>query len=263
MKNLVLFSCILFLLPILGLAVKQISFILIYGSIFEPFRRKITDKFNSTQKNKFFWEKIKELFSCNLCLTAQVSIWVTTFPLFGILYCDNPHFLIRVLNLNVSIIPEILFNIFVFFIFAMATSASAMALWEILEYLPKKLKFKENFYREKILVESMKEINTSIDKKTSHSFSSTDFTFDDFKILIEKLSPCADFDCGNGRKECREKIFEKFLKEWYKKYGQDNAFGITELRRRLEFVLKKFYSDKDNSEEKKRTLYNKILKSPD
>lgn len=258
------FLLIILLLPVLGLAVKQIAFILIYGSIFEPLRKKIANKFNSEAKNKLLWEKINELFSCNLCLTAQVSIWVVTIPLFGILFLSNYHFLIATFNLNAGIIPEILFNILACFIFAMSVSALAMVIWGVTEYFPKKIKIEEDFLKSKIQIESMMNVTKTtpapLEKHNrSKILTIEDFTLENFKKIIRDLDYCSSFNCGHSRRDCREKNLDVLLKKWYKKTGVDNPPLFFSLQSKVSSALKEYFRNGNSSEERIEHLYNEMI----
>jgi hypothetical protein len=73
-----------FLMILGGLYAKHAAYILLNGSIFEPLRSAIERrKFQDEEETRPRWLFIKlfDLFTCNLCMTAQVSFWAYVLPL--------------------------------------------------------------------------------------------------------------------------------------------------------------------------------------
>jgi len=66
-----------FALIVLGLAVKQISYVLVYGSIFDWIRRLAKQGMESGVPGA---RKLRELFTCTLCVTTQLAIWLIGLP---------------------------------------------------------------------------------------------------------------------------------------------------------------------------------------
>ncbi len=256
------------LLPLFSLAVKQISFILINGSIFEPFRRKINKKFNSSKNGftKSFWKKINELLACNLCLTAQVSIWVIAMPFFTVLYLNNHHFLINYFDLKIDYLWEISFNLFVIFIFSMAVSALAYGFWILLEYPYRKIEIEKHFSQNLLEIESLSKLSNvkaKSDKGNNNvgkSVSINDFTLRDFNLLIRVLdTECSNIDCGVGRKNCRETEAQKFVQDWYDASGADDVLLLYNLKRKVKNALRKYFSNGEDTEELKKSIYKEEI----
>ena len=66
------------MLVVCAIAVKQAAYILMHGSIFESLRNWIYSKM---EDEVFGFEKLNELFTCKVCMTTQVSIWLISVPL--------------------------------------------------------------------------------------------------------------------------------------------------------------------------------------
>lgn len=250
-----------------ALAVKHISFILIVGSIFEPMRRKIQKNFNWTDKkvHKFFLGKINELLSCNLCLTAQVSIWFIAVPFYLFLYTSNHHFLVDVFNFKIEIFLEIFLNFLVVFLFSMAIASLAYVFWTISEYLPKKLKIMEDFYKEQILIQIKA---TSSVKKTSKEVKNTVqfsdvFKMKDFENAIDFIdNNCVNIDCAIERRNCRQENLNKFLKKWIKNIDDEEDGGVLflEAEIKIQEVLRIYYSEGYFSQKRKKFLFEELSK---
>lgn len=135
-------------LLIFGLAVRQMSFILFFGSVFESLRTGIKKKLESTAKgtkSEWFWLKTNQLFTCHLCMMAQVAIWTTAFTLI-VLTISMPHFLIKLIGFRVDLFPEIILNVGFTFIFAMSIAAVAMGFWNLIEFFPRRLEEQKKFF---------------------------------------------------------------------------------------------------------------------
>jgi len=226
---------LIIVLILLPLAVKEISFILMHGSIFESLRVKTVK-----------WKSLEKLFSCHLCMTAQVSIWFVTMPLFFILFLHNHHFLMNNFNLNADcLVEEIFVNVFACFMFTMGIACLAKFFWDATEYLPQKLKATKDFLDKKIQIDSIMTMNSNVStvKNKTQVLTFKDFTLSDFYNIIKYLyGKCNHFDCAVERRDCRKQEVFTFLTNWYKdKNGADPHF-FSLLQDKVESALKRYYS---------------------
>lgn len=118
---------------LLALAVKQLSYALMQGSLFEPLRRYIRDGMRRDQRG---FEILSELISCKLCMTMQVSLWFVMIPVVvAATYAD----LARA-HLGSTTGPAMAVGFVVLgsFLYSTAVSALALGLWIHLEYPAKR-----------------------------------------------------------------------------------------------------------------------------
>lgn len=128
-----------------GLADKSIAYILMRGSIFEWLRQAIEQR---KDRGSWLFSKLYDLFSCNLCMTAQVAIWFFAVPLAIVTWGLHP--LRYLLSEEMSLVTEVFLTFFTGFLLAMAIAAVAKAMWEAFEYLPARAEA-EALYRAKIV----------------------------------------------------------------------------------------------------------------
>jgi hypothetical protein len=101
-----------------ALAVKHVADILLYGSIFQPLRSFIAKK--ETENTPFFGT-LNQLFTCLLCMSTQVAVWLAGVPASIIAWM---HF------------GDVWVSLFVLFVATMAVATLGMGLWTLLEYSP-------------------------------------------------------------------------------------------------------------------------------
>lgn len=240
-------------LLVVGLAVKQISYILMYGSIFRSFRENIAKR--ASVPRRIFWGKVKELFSCNLCLTAHVAIWATGI-IFIFLHIVKPHFLLNTFYIESELFLEILINLVSVFTLSMCVAGIAMGFWELLDYLPKKLNILEENMKEKNRILSLQGARREVNFE-SKELSIQDFTLNDFKKLVKKLKDeCFHIECGVSRRECRKRIISNYLLKWYREKNADNMEIFMKISDNLNQALARYYKNKIYSGEAQGINYN-------
>jgi hypothetical protein len=106
---------------LVALAVKQIAYALMQGSLFDPLRRLIRRKMN---EGVFGFETLNELFTCELCMTMQVSLWLVLIPATLVSYQYH--------------LTDLVTLIWVNFVYAMGISGIALGAWRFLEYPAKR-----------------------------------------------------------------------------------------------------------------------------
>lgn len=123
---------------VLGLAVRQISFILINGSVFQWLRGLLRRKAYKSSW-PWLWGKGHELFTCNICMTAQVAIWFAGAPITLGVYAKWPHPITAFLSIQLPFVVEAGVALWLWFVLSMAFAGAAMGWWWVLSYLPTKL----------------------------------------------------------------------------------------------------------------------------
>lgn len=268
-------------LVILGLAVRQMSFIILFGSIFQSLRDWIAEKYYHSAEysfNKRFWLKINQLFTCHLCMTAQVALWTTMFIIIFLTIVKS-HFLINVLEFKVNLFPEVIINIGFIFIFAMATAALAMGFWNLIEYFPKKLAMQKEFLRKYLEFEMEKNeiqsewqeqrevLRRELENEIEVLFRSGVerkvmdivilkkeeitllFTISNFKQLIEKLSKhCDSIGCSKAKKDCRAEVSRKYIQTWCLENGILSLRYKSRMQKVADETMRKYYTEYKNEE---------------
>lgn len=107
---------VLVLTVMASLAVKQISHILMFGSIFGAMRKAIRERAEAKQ---LLFVKLHELLSCRLCTTTQTALWTVGLPslLMGLAGPYNDFLVLWVSGMA-----------------SFAVGALALGLWTFLEY---------------------------------------------------------------------------------------------------------------------------------
>jgi hypothetical protein len=248
------------------------SFILLFGSVFESLRTGVRKKFQSTgegTRSEWFWLKINQLFTCHLCMTAQVAIWTTMFTLI-ILTISMPHFLINLVGFKVGLFAEIILNIGFIFIFAMSIAAVAMGFWNLIEFFPRRLEEQKEFLREHLELEmernyiqeqkkeevrrellyelgairKNKDLEARIKKITDAHEAPINIEFFEFKELLEALSKnCAAIGCSASRKDCREKISDEFAIKWCQKSFIFDRKSQYDLKKIVGKTMRKYFGE--------------------
>ncbi len=138
------FWLVLSALVVFGLAVRQAAYILMFGSIFEDLRHGIEERTDSS----VLFQKLNELFTCKVCMTAQVSIWLVALPVTTIaaMRFHAIRFIIGSAPWPVGI-PVFLIAVFVI---AMAVAAAAVLFWDIIELRRKKFEEQREKYTRQI-----------------------------------------------------------------------------------------------------------------
>jgi len=126
------FNAIL-LTVLLALAVKQLSYALMQGSVFQPLREYVRTKM---RQGAWGFETLNELLTCKLCTTMEVSLWCVTLPMVAL----GAHFDAAADLLGAHSSPLLLWGLLILgsFLYGMAVSGLALGLWNLLEYPAKR-----------------------------------------------------------------------------------------------------------------------------
>ena len=241
-----MFSFVFMVLFILGLAVKQSAFILLHGSVFDWLRVKIKRKmirYDGGAKG-WYYAKMQELFTCNLCMTSQVSFWNVTVPLTVLAHLRWDHPVEIIVNAELSFLTESLFILLFMFIVTMAISAVAMGIWGVTEYFPKKREEER-----KLLKEIMNSYSANLYSNYSAVISGVqesealNFTKDDFNDLIYEMDlACLSIGCSYSRRDCRENKFERWFNAWAEKQQITYVKLIRQAKAKTEKAMQVYYS---------------------
>ena len=114
---------------VLSMAVKQLSYALMQGSLFQPLHRSVRQRMRRGVPG---FQTLSELLSCKLCTSMQMSIWFVMIPAIVL----GHHFGLShmVLGADASPTLAVAFLILGSFLYAMGISGIALGLWIYLEY---------------------------------------------------------------------------------------------------------------------------------
>jgi hypothetical protein len=232
-----IFGLVIVFLLVFGLAIRQISFILMFGSVFEWLRYGVIKRQMKLAKSglaKMFWGKAHELFTCNVCMTAQISIWFCAIPTTIAIHFRFRHPAEQLLATNLSLFVEIGIALFMGFMIAMAVAAVALGLWNALSYLPKRLTAEQKYYDQAAKVghriqtaETVAQVNSTIEIPTNVGLHEV-FTFEDFLGVLSSVgTKCASIGCGAVRSDCRRGEKSNQFQLWkIKSNGHGPAFTL-------------------------------------
>lgn len=243
---------------LLALAIKQVSEALIYGSVFKSVRRFIKQ---NERQGIFGFGVLNDIFSCKLCMTMQVSLWVVALPLF--IGGNYFNVLFEAVGERASWATVEVFFLLGVFLYAMATSSIALALWNFFDYPAK---------RYEDLVERMREANRTIEDLRANTLQSDTpaiktelLSFSDFrKFMMEVNAKCSRHGCGYARRDCRSEAIAGWLKEWARD-RPDRRRKLPDIRDTLNDLLPDYfrqYSDSDRDiedEDAFRDLYRSVV----
>lgn len=273
------FGLVMAVLVVFTLAVKQAAFILLYGSVFQWLRDGIKDRLDQSHDFQYedefrcrvqywFWSKAHELFTCNLCMTAQISIWLCAVPVTTMVHLRWSHPLEQFLLYQLNWSLEVLGFGFMTFVVAMTVASSAMAWWGLVEYLPTRLVAEKDFMRKKL--EQELEASTANQQQLATMMASMvkstqpRIDWEDFHSIIQRLEMgCDDIGCGIRRRECRIDTLDNVVGE----YARENQLPRTfaqKLKEALERVIKTYNDQKrhysrSERQEFQRELYERLV----
>lgn len=264
---------LLVFLIVFGLAVKHAAFILMYGSIFDWLRNGIARQLRLAETKKphspvhLFWIKMHELFTCNLCLTTQMGIWLCGLPVAIFLHLRWPHPFELLAGRELLLAGEVTLFLLTVFILAMVAAAAAMVLWYATELLPRKVtayrQQQLNLETKNRLLETQVRqlVRTAVAARLDHQ--KKDFSLADFQNLVAHLdSECGHIGCGWSRMECRQKEATEFVSNWAGQHIGHNSEQVLEhLNQALPiyFKNKNSYAYDESSQGLLQSIYNEYL----
>ncbi|MFC1598820.1 hypothetical protein ACFL2U_02325 [Patescibacteria group bacterium] len=261
-------------LLVFGLAVRQISFILMFGSVFDWLRYGVIKRQMKRAESGFakqFWGKANELFTCNVCMTAQISIWFCALPTTIAIHLRFRHPAEQLLATNLPLVVEIGLALFMGFMISMSVAAVALGLWNALSYLPKRLTAEQKYYDQAAKhgtriknAETVATVETAVELPAEVGLHEV-FTFEDFQtVLFSVGTKCASIGCGAVRGDCRRGEKSNQLQLWkIKSNGHGPAF-TPHVKSLLSSALQEFWEEelahKDHEhEELAFTIYEKYF----
>lgn len=223
-------GCItLLFLTVAGIANKQISFILLEGSIFKWLRDFIAVKWVAYE-GKFFiswiFAKLHELFNCPLCMTGQIGLWLTLF-LIIVTYKWWPSFV----KLRPVTLRKIVLSVAAWFIMAMALAGAGYCWWGILEYKSRIAESQEQFYAEKLEILRLSLTDKNCKKVENQINLWVPLSQKEFLGIFSKIEKDCSNVCPCRLRRCRQnemkKLIEKIAKE--KRYSAILCQGLMGL----------------------------------
>ena len=207
-KSIAILSCITFLfLIVVGIANKQISYILIECSIFKWLRDFIAVQAYEGSFSIFFL-KLHELFNCPLCMTGQIGLWLTLF-LMILAYKWWP-FKIRPLTSKKAIS-----FLLVWFVMAMALAGAGYYWWNVLEHKSRIAKAEEQYYAKKLEILRISSGDCSLGKSKQKSILSQE----EFSNIFNKIADSCSKVCPCKRYKCQQNKMEEIMEGIAKKKG--------------------------------------------
>lgn len=219
---------------LLALAIKQLSYALYSGSVFEPLRSEVGRRMH---RGDFGFNTLNQLLTCKLCVSMQMSLWFVTLPMLVIgLRTDALHFLFSGIALPVDTVVMIVLGSF---LYGMAISGMGLGLWIFLEYPAKR--FEETALRLHVAQQTIADLEALLEasgKEVSHMLPVGDILLpDDFRALMESLEDrCWGIGCGYSRRYCRTERVSEWLETW----SAGNSLRtrlVPRLRKKLTEVL--------------------------
>lgn len=222
---------------LLALAVKQVSYSIESGSIFGSLR--IVIRRGSANDSRAF-RILEQLITCKLCLTMQVSIWMVGVPL--LLLGSVPGWASNFLGVFPDTLAEWTIYTLACFIYAIAISGLALAVWNYLEYPVKR--FEDTLFRAEEAERKLELLKRQMGSDAADLFAaeaSTTLSYDDFRSFINFVNrECRGIGCGYRRRSCRAEAVTKWLEDWMEEHP-DLISVVGALREELDELLRRYF----------------------
>jgi len=217
--------CLIALLAIvpLGLAVRQLAFALLKGSIFQPLRDYIRI---GQREGRFGFGKLNQLFTCQLCMSMQCSIWTVALPLIIVGYLAGVtvwvpsvvgHFADAALWFTGAWHPVLGWFVLLLgvFMYAMAVSGVALGFYNRIEYSATRYEvLLGKFDSAKAEIEGLR-LALSQAEAGQTATATVSITPDEFRVLVDRLNrECEDIGCPHRRRACRLYEIKAWVQEW-------------------------------------------------
>lgn len=195
-----------------GLWVKQASFILMKGSIFQGLRdridagakRETSKSTNPVRAWYLFWFN---LFDCNLCMTTQVGIWTVGLPTAVGTHLRWPHPFELLLQTTIAWPVETLLFLMSGFMIGVAIGAVGYAFWKVLEFPDDFTRALYRGLKQHALANSAAQ---QTDKPSSPAPSTngefTTVTSEALEHLKRSLNACKLIQCPTRRSDCKQDV---------------------------------------------------------
>ncbi len=135
MSNLVLFVWFMSITWIVAVAIKQLGFALVKGSLFHGLRAGFTRRARAPGFRGFVYTKLSELVTCRLCMTMQLSIWLVILPsaALGLAIDLVPTLLVRG-GFELASVPAVALQLLASVLYGFGVSGLSLLLWNRHEY---------------------------------------------------------------------------------------------------------------------------------
>lgn len=195
-----------------GLAVRQMAYILMHGSIFGPLRERIGRWMDD---GSGLAEKLNELFTCKVCMTAQVAIWTIALPLIvtGRL---TGWTLGTLLGARLPWLAEVPLTMLVGFVLAMAVAAIAVGFWNLIEFRPSQQEaLRQRYEADLAALRHQLAVTRRTSSEVAPHVPQSPFSFADFATIVAAVEKgCRGIGCGYARRDCREDTLIEQLRDW-------------------------------------------------
>ncbi|MFA5954904.1 MAG: hypothetical protein WC817_05250 [Patescibacteria group bacterium] len=233
-----------FVVVFLGMAVKQMSVILMHGSVFAWLRQAIVLR---SEQKRWPFIKLHELFTCPLCMTSQVALWVVGAPLAYVLlsfdWCE------RLFGNTLVWHERVAAGLLIPFVGSMSIAAIALWIWDIVDYKPNKFRAERKRY-ESLLAEQVDILRgvlqtTTFDPAVLLGLFQ-ELTYEQFTGIVAAVEWCCrDIGCATGRENCRIAAGETVLNEWWKLHaGSFPPFVSVLFKDSMQFAFRFYFANK-------------------
>lgn len=187
-------------------AVKQASYILMNGSVFEWLRIWIV---RGAQGRSFLFGKLRDLFNCNLCMTTQVTLWAVA-PAGTVMAYQH-------LNLETWQVP------LAFMAIVFGVSGLAIGVWNFTEFRRKHFEAQAEYYEQKIALLQDRLYKGGVFKLISQNH------FDEVLDRIEYA--CKGITCPYRYRDCYREEVPLYLRDMVSRgqIGADLDLALIEL----------------------------------
>lgn len=193
-----------------GLWVKQASFILMKGSIFQGLRDRIDagakrENLKLTSITRAWYLFWFNLFDCKLCMTTQVGIWTVGLPTAVGAHLRWPHPFEMLLRTTLAWPLEALLFLMSGFMIGVASGAVGYAFWKVLEFPDA---FTRALYRglKQHAVANPAAQQTPILPAPSTNGEFTTVTSEALEHLKRSLNACKLIQCPTRRSDCKQDV---------------------------------------------------------
>lgn len=189
-----------------SLAVMNIADVLVNGSIFEGLRSAIAYR---RDRGQWLFKILNQLFTCMLCMSTQVALWIIAIPAAVILHEHTNNWLAAA-SLGALV--------------AMAVAGFSLGIWMAFQYSPKRfhaLKQENDMLWMKLEELERMKTQRSQSKKNRQTFR-TAFSLEVFGQLIESAeAKCSDIGCSVMETYCSFDVW----RAWYAPWAEENPIS--------------------------------------
>jgi hypothetical protein len=203
---------VLFLLTA-ALAVKQASYVLVYGSIFNWIR----NGFKAGMRSRIFGSRLLHaLFTCTLCMTTQIALWLVALPIALVVFFYGADFGLALYPTDST--GRILYAVVSGFCGGMAVAGLATVFMTRTEYPPNR--FDELFRKYQELETENLTLRAASNGGNVPIIWGKAFTHADLVAIFDAIEDgCKGIDCIFALARCNISTFNEGVQEWVRRKG--------------------------------------------